>query len=76
MYAKPQSDRNGLTIFFPGIVTLRGGRRVATRVNSSDNLGPHCVNIRWDTSDSEFSVEFMGEEEHHGDHQKPGAIDS
>jgi hypothetical protein len=26
---------------------------------------PHCVNIGWDTSNSEFSVEFMGEEEHH-----------
>ncbi|MCB9422969.1 MAG: tetratricopeptide repeat protein [Ardenticatenaceae bacterium] len=25
----------------------------------------HCVNIGWDTSYSEFSVEFEGEEEHH-----------
>ena len=28
---------------------------------------PHCVNIGWDTSDSEFSVEFMGEEEQYDD---------
>jgi putative transposase len=27
----------------------------------------HCVNIERDTSDSEFSVEFMGEEEQHDD---------
>ena len=25
----------------------------------------HCVNIEWDTSNSEFSVESEGEEEHH-----------
>jgi hypothetical protein len=33
------------TIFFPGIVALRGGEGVSTRVNSSFNLLPISINI-------------------------------
>ncbi|MCB9422401.1 MAG: transposase [Ardenticatenaceae bacterium] len=44
------------------------GIEVVTRDRSTEyarGVTTHCVNIGWDTSYSEFSVEFEGEEEHH-----------
>ncbi|GIK53446.1 MAG: hypothetical protein BroJett014_24190 [Planctomycetota bacterium] len=48
---------------------LHLGIRTALSTNNKFTLidAAHCVNIGWDTSHSEFSVEFEGEEEQHDD---------
>ena len=55
---------------FPLDVAKRAARKLeyvdlAARLDDLKVPPAHCVNIEWDTSHSEFSVEFEGEEEHH-----------